>query len=88
MPIGTIIGVNTRGGVKKGTGEVWSSTNLHYTYSVKEKGMVGIGADNVRVDLEKFEIDKPEIGSKWLIEKDGNGFLENIEFISPPAPAK
>lgn len=77
MPIGTIVGIRKNNYVKKDTGELKTSTVIHYTYKSSEKGMVGIGADSVFVDVERF--DPPtDIGSVYLIEKE-DGFLRNLE---------
>ena len=82
MPLGKIVGVLTRSGSKKDTGEYWESIRIYYTYNVREKGMAGYGADNVRVNLEKFNMERPELGAVYLIEKDADGWLENIELVS------
>ena len=87
MPIGTIIGIDSFSYTKKETGELRTSTRIHYTYKLTGKDAKGLGADNVNVNVDRFETPLKH-GGLYLIEIGQKGFLENLEMLSEPDPDK
>lgn len=82
MPLATIVGIESRDYVAKGTGEIKNMTVIHYTYKLNGKGMTGVGAESVFVDIERYDPPK-DLGAVYMVDKDKRGFLSNLELVKP-----
>jgi len=83
MPIGTIVGIDSRDYIRKDTGELKNTTIIHYTHKLQNEKAVGLGAGNVLVNKERYNTPL-HIGGVYLIEKGEKGFLESLEMLEEP----
>lgn len=76
-----VVGVKHVNGTSKKSGKEFNAFIVSYTRDGRSLGFDGLAAGEIFADCSLFKGVTPKAGDCLMVDRNGSGFVESIEFI-------